>query len=123
MLAECGGSKLRDGWLRGVSALDGRDSLLRDGSLFEFAPLEFAPRELAPPAVSPFDELLNEWNPSFELPRLVFALARLASDADTFASLGDMAGAWYEPPAFRAATAEWLLKSPAREVAAIAGRP
>jgi hypothetical protein len=39
------------------------------------------------------------------------------------ASLGDMAGAWYAPPAALAGTADRLLKSPGFAVAAIAGRP
>jgi hypothetical protein len=64
-----------------------------------------------------FEGGVNDRNPSFELPRLP------AAGDDARASLGDIAGAWYSPPADLAATAEWLLKSPALEVAAIDGRP
>ena len=65
----------------------------------------------------PFVELgfVNGRNPPSELP--LFAGVEF-----TRASLGDIAGAWYSPPADRAGTAECPLKSPGLAVAAIAGR-
>ena len=59
---------------------------------------------------------VNGRNPSFE-----FALFPAVDP--TRASLGDIVGAWYSPPAARADTADRPLKSPALAVAATAGRP
>jgi hypothetical protein len=106
----------------------------------EFVPLVFAAGEDGWPATpldvpvdvplgEAFRELLefggvNGRNPSLDFVAGVeVPPGRLAGVDGTRASCGDMAGAWYSPPAARAGIADRLLKSPARAVAATAGRP
>jgi len=66
---------------------------------------------------------VNGRNPVFDVGRVTADAPRLAGPEFTRASRGDMAGAWYSPPAARAGIADRLLKSPGLAVAAIAGRP
>ena len=67
------------------------------------APPEF-PRDSWAVEALPFAGGVKGRNPSFDFP---FAFPRFPAAVDaTRASLGDIAGAWYSPPAARAGTAE-----------------
>jgi len=82
------------------------------------------PAGLFPVELPPFAGGVNGRNPLFvplEPPAVPFVLF-IGVDGPR-AACGDIAGAWYSPPADFAAIAEWPLKSPGLAVAAIAGLP
>lgn len=115
---------------------------------FELGRFAFAPLVSLRPGLLAAGALVlaggvNDRNPSLDFGRFALPPARLLAfdrpDAGRFgafavrsaggagvstrASRGDIVGAWYCPPAERAATTERPLKSAGRAVAAIAGRP
>ena len=105
--------------------LDGLDSDVEGLSL-----LLFPVRELvdAPLSLELLEfGLVKGRKPSLEFlslsPFISEVTGRLPTVDGPRASFGDIVGARYSPPAALAGMVEWLLKSPALAVAAIAGRP